>query len=139
PPIVLSSIVIRPGRSGYLDLNFAAETLLTGRQPYWPKMSCATVPFVNWMNLFATSLFALFLSTAIGSWISIVWRGITYWMSWPASFDVIASLSYVSRTSPRPERNVFVALRPDVSCETTCSNSFLTYACACASDLPRCL
>src|SRR3954464_4729114 len=41
------------------------------------------------------------------------------------------------RTSPLPERNVLVALRPDVSCETTCWKSFCTYAVACLSVLPR--
>ena len=45
------------------------------------------------MNLFATSLFELLLSTAIGSSISIVWRGITYWMFLPFSRASIASLS----------------------------------------------
>ena len=35
------------------------------------------------MNWFTLSLFELDLVTAIGSSISIVWRGITYWMSWP--------------------------------------------------------
>ena len=46
--------------------------------------------------------------------ISIVWRGITYGI-----LPLIASLSNVRRTSPLPERNVFVAFDPDESCETT--------------------
>src|SRR5207245_6513230 len=58
-------------------------------------------------------------------------------MSWPFSRELIASLSYVIRTSPLPARNVFVALRPEVSCETTCLNSCCTYAVACLSVLPR--
>ena len=72
------------------------------------------------MNEVAASLFGLFFITATSSSISIVWRGITYWMSLPASRALIASLSKVSRTSPLPERNVFVAfaarrvLRDDV-------------------------
>src|SRR6476619_4307280 len=58
-------------------------------------------------------------------------------MSWPLSRELMASLSYVIRTSPLPARNVFVALRPEVSCETTCLNSSCTYAVACLSVLPR--
>ena len=46
--------------------------------------------------------------------ISIVWRGMTNGI-----FPLIASLSKVSSTSPFPDRNVFVALEPDESCETT--------------------
>ncbi len=52
-------------------------------------------------------------------------------------FPLIASLSNVTRTSPLPDRNVFVAFEPDVSCDTTCLNSSCTYAVACASVLPR--
>ena len=88
------------------------------------------------MNWFALSWFELDFVTAIGSSISIDWRGITYWMSWPFSRELIASLSYVISTSPLPARNVFVALRPEVSCATTCWNSFCTYAVACLSVLP---
>ena len=45
------------------------------------------------MNWFARFLFGLFWITAIGSWISIVWRGITYWMFAPLRLALIASLS----------------------------------------------
>jgi hypothetical protein len=48
---------------------------------------------VKRMNLFASSLFELDFKTAIGNSISIVWRGITYWMSVPAAREVSASLS----------------------------------------------
>ena len=115
-----------PGRVGYLSAYFLAIVWLTGRKPYWASRSCGPSVFVKRMNLFARSRFGLFLRTAIGSWISIVWRGITYGMSVPTRRELRASLSYVSRTSPLPARNVFVALRPDVSCETTCWKSFVT-------------
>src|SRR5579884_156143 len=61
----------------------------------------------------------------------------TYWMFLPCIRALRASLSYVMRTSPFPERNVFVAFEPDVSCDTTCWKSFFTYAVACLSVLPR--
>src|SRR4029077_6033857 len=47
-----------------------------------------------------------------------------------------ASLSYVSSTSPLPARNVLVALRPELSCETTWEKSFCTNVRACSSVLP---
>src|SRR5262249_54458130 len=89
------------------------------------------------MNLFARSLLGLALRTAIGSSISIVWRGMTYWMFLPWRRALIASLSYVISTSPLPERNVLVAFEPDVSCETTLRNSFWTYTIPWASVFPR--
>ena len=61
PPIVLSLIVNWPGRTGNFFANFAAACLFTGRKPYWPKTSCAGSDLTNWMNLFARSLFGLFL------------------------------------------------------------------------------
>ena len=136
--MILSSTLKMPGRAGNsLTAAGSAATLgSTGRKPYWTNSSCDGLDFTYWMNLFARSLFELFWSTAIGSWISIVWRGITYWMSLPSSRALIASLSYVIRTSPLPERNVFVAFAPEVSCETTCWKSFCTYAVAWASVLP---
>src|SRR4029078_12742012 len=90
PPKILSSILKMPGRAGYFSVYFFATVGLTGRHPYWPKGSWATGPLVKRMDLFARSLLALFLSTAIGSSISIVWRGITYWMSVPAAREVSA-------------------------------------------------
>src|SRR5579884_4149814 len=137
PPMYLSSTLKMPGRAGNLSVYLAATFLSTGRKPYCAKRSCAVAPFTKRMNLFATSLFGELLRTAIGSSISIVCRGITYWMFWPFARAASASLSYVMRTSPLPERNVFVALRPEVSCETTCLKSCCTYAVACLSDLPR--
>ena len=82
PPRVLSASVIWPGRTGKF-LNCAAAAGLTGRKPFWPKTTCAGVSLLYWMNWFAASLFGLFSITAIGSWISSVWRGMTYWMFVP--------------------------------------------------------
>src|SRR3954453_17066155 len=115
PPNIDASIAKMPGRDGYLSAYFFATVLSTGRKPYCAKRSCAAGLFTKRMNWFALSLFGLAFATAIGSSISIDWRGITYWMSWPLRRELIASLSYVIRTSPLPERNVFVAFRPDVS------------------------
>jgi hypothetical protein len=94
------------------------------------------MPLVKRMNAFALSRSELLFVTAIGSSISIVCRGMTYCTSLPVRRALIASLSYVTRTSPLPARKVFVALAPEVSCETTCPNSRLTYCVAWASVLP---
>src|ERR1043165_8113636 len=91
PPKILSLILKTPGRAGYFDSYFFAADGSTGRQPDWPKRSCATGPFVNRRNFCASSLLPLLLITAIGSSISIVCRGITYWMSVPAAREVSAS------------------------------------------------
>src|SRR6476619_1355622 len=40
------------------------------------------------------------------------------------------------RTSPLPEKNVFAAFEPDVSCETTCLKSFVTNCTAWWSLIP---
>ena len=63
------------------------------KQGYKGIAADTVVVFANWMNWFAWSLLPLPFSTAIGSSISIVCRGITYWMSWPLSRALIASLS----------------------------------------------
>ena len=93
PPIVLSLIVNWPGRTGNCFLKSLNAAGLTGRKPNWPNTSCAGTDLTYWMKRFAASLFELFAITAIGSSISIVWRGITYWMFWPWSRALIASLS----------------------------------------------
>src|SRR5262249_27039200 len=91
PPSVLSFSVICPGRTG--NLNFFAACGLTGRKPFLPNTSCDASDFMNWTNLFARSLFGLFFSTAIGSWMRSVCRGITYSTCVPLSVAAIASLS----------------------------------------------
>ena len=93
PPKIGSSILKMPGRAGYFEAYFLAIAGSTGRKPNWASRSCAGSVFVKWMNLFARSLFALDLITAIGSWISIVWRGITNWMSTPFRRELSAWLS----------------------------------------------
>ena len=67
-------------------------------------------------------------STAIGFSIRIVERGITYCTFWPASWAPIASFSYVSRTSPLPERNVFSESRALLSWTATCWKSCSSFA-----------
>jgi hypothetical protein len=91
--MIRSSTLKMPGRDGNLSPNRAATFLSTGRKPYWARSVCAVSPLTNRMKRFATSLFELVFSTAIGSSISIDWRGITYWMSSPLRREVIASLS----------------------------------------------
>ena len=88
------------------------------------------------MNRFALSLLELFLRTAIGFSIRIVERGITYCSFWPASCAPIASFSYVSRTSPLPDRKVFSESRALLSWTATCRKSWSSFACACALVFP---
>ena len=76
------------------------------------------------MNAFAAD--GAPLSATIGSWINIVGFGTTSFPCLPAVNAAYASLSYVMRTSPWPEKNVFAAFEPDESCETTCLKSFVT-------------
>ena len=91
---VLSSIVKMPGRVGYLSAYFAATFLSTGRKPYCAKRSCAVVALHEADELVRPCPCSSSTScTAIGSSISIDWRGITYWMSWPLRRELIASLS----------------------------------------------
>src|SRR5262249_2694753 len=66
----------------------------------------------------------------------MVERGITYCTGCFASCAAIASLSYVSSTSPLPERNVLSALRALESWTSTFLNSVSRFACACFGVLP---
>ena len=65
PPKIGSSILKMPGRAGYFEAYFLAIAGSTGRKPNWASRSGAGSVFVKWMNLFARSLFALDLITAM--------------------------------------------------------------------------
>src|SRR5262249_10866316 len=78
---------------------------------------------------------ALVVAT-IGSWISIVGFGTTSFPCLPGVKAAYASLSYVMRTSPWPEKKAFAAVEPDEGCETTFLNSLVTNATAFLSLMP---
>src|SRR5262249_2014190 len=78
---------------------------------------------------------ALFVAT-IGSWISMVGFGTTSWPCLPAANAAYASLSYVMRTSPSPEKNALAADEPDQGWATTFLNSFVTNCTAFLSFSP---
>jgi hypothetical protein len=65
------------------------------------------------MNAFAAS--GAPLSATSGSSISMVGLGTTSVPCLPTANAAYASLSYVMRTSPLPEKNVFAAVEPEGS------------------------
>src|SRR5262249_27692468 len=106
-------------RSGRLRTDFT-----TGRYPLPAKIRCCFGESAYLMNALAAA--GAFFVTTIGSWISIVGLGTMSFPFWPLAKAAYASLSYVMRTSPLPEKNVFAAFEPDESCETTFLKSLVT-------------
>ena len=93
PPMYLSSILKMPGRAGNFVGVLRRDLLVDRPEAVLREEILRGRALDEADELVRDVLVRAPLSTAIGSSISIDWRGITYWMSWPFSRALSASLS----------------------------------------------